>query len=252
MGALPARRFVGTFLTQDASVLPLLRETLRLLLTHLDLFTRITLTVWLPATVVASYQDFFAGGERDVPRGLGVVLTTELLLGPLVAAAIIAALARIVRGIPVSYGEAMAHGLAAWPRLFVVRFVTGLIVVGGLLLLVVPGLVFLVRYAVVDPAAVLEGAGPTKARRRSIELTSGQRRDVVLIGGALFLALGAVSIALSSLIQLVPALNHFVVRVLLDCAFAVAQSVFTIALFLLYQRGLAGSAASASPAASAA
>ena len=233
-------------------MIPVLRETLRLLLAHLDLFTRISLTVWLPATVAASYQDFFAGGERDVPRGLGVVLTTELLLGPLVAAATIAALARIVRGVPVSYAEAMAHGLAAWPRLFVVRFVTGLIVVGGLLLLVVPGLVLLVRYAVVDPAAVLEGAGPTEARRRSIELTSSQRRDVFLTGGALFLAMGAASVALSSLIQLVPALNHFVVRVLLDCAFAVAQNVFTIALFLLYQRGLTGSAASASPATSAA
>jgi hypothetical protein len=35
----------------------------------------------------------------------------------------------------------------------------------------------------------------------------------------------------------VPELNHFVVRVLLDCLVAVSQSLFTIALFLFYWRG---------------
>jgi hypothetical protein len=34
----------------------------------------------------------------------------------------------------------------------------------------------------------------------------------------------------------VPGANHFVVRVLFDCALAVGQSLFTIALFLFYWR----------------
>jgi hypothetical protein len=33
-----------------------------------------------------------------------------------------------------------------------------------------------------------------------------------------------------------PGANHFVVRVLFDCILAVAQSLFTIALFLFYWR----------------
>jgi hypothetical protein len=231
---------------------PLARETFRLLLAHLDLFTRIVLTVWLPALLTASYQDFFAAGERAGPRGLAVVLATELLLGPLVAAATIAALARFARGLPAGYWEVMSEGLAAWPRLFAVRVVTGLLIAGGLLLLIVPGLVMLVRYALVDSVAVLEGAGPTDARRRSLLLTAGQRRDIALTAGSLFVLTWMVSLAVSAMFQLVPPLNHFVVRVLVDCAFAVGQTVFTIVLFLFYQRGRSALAAPAPPAVSAA
>lgn len=219
---------------------PLLPETVRLLLAHLELFTRLTLTVWLPATVVANYQDFFGAGEAGVPRGVAVILSTELVLGPLVAGAIIAALDRIARGEPASYSEALGDGLAVWPRLFLVRVVTGLIIAGGLLLLVVPGVILLVRYALVDSVAVLEGAGPGAARRRSAELTASQRRDIFMTGGALFVAVWVASMTLSVVLHAVPPLNHFVVRVLLDCAFAVGQTVFTIALFLFYQRGLSG------------
>jgi hypothetical protein len=215
---------------------PLARETLGLLLAHLDLFTRIALTVWLPAVVAANYQNFFAAAERGAPRGLAVVLATEVVLGPLVAAATIAALARLTHGLPARYWEVMADGLAAWPRLFAVRLVNGLIIAAGILALLVPGLILLVRYALVDPVAVLEAAGPAEARRRSLALTAGQRWDIALTGGALFVLVWMASLAVSSVIQAVPELNHFVVRVLVDCAFAVAQTIFTIALFLFYQR----------------
>jgi hypothetical protein len=231
---------------------PLARETFRLLLAHLDLFTQIALTVWLPALLTASYQDFFAAGERGTPRGLAVVLATEVVLGPLVAAATIAALARFARGLPASYWQVMSEGLGAWRRLFAVRVVTGLLIAGGLLLLIVPGLVMLVRYAVVDSVAVLEGAGPTEARRRSLELTAGQRRDIALTAGSLFVLTWLASLSVSAVLQVAPSLNHFVVRVLVDCVFAVGQTLFTIALFLFYQRGRAALAAAAPPTASAA
>ena len=217
-------------------------EAVRLLLAHLDLFTRIVLTVWLPAAVAANYQDFFGTGPSRVPRGFAVIFATELVMGPLVAAATLSALARIARGLPPAYGEAMAQGLACWPRLFAVRLITGLYVMVGLLLLVVPGLVLLVRYALVDSLAVLDGAGPGEARRRSVLLTAGQRRDIAVTGGLLFAAVWVSSAALSLVFEAVPFLNHFVVRVLLDCAFAVGETVFTIALFLFYQRGRAAAA----------
>jgi hypothetical protein len=226
---------------------PLARDTLRLLLAHLDLFTRIALTVWLPALLAASYQDFFAAGERGAYRGLAVVLATEVVLGPLVATSTIAALARFARGLPAGYWEVMSDGLAAWPRLFAVRAVTGLLIAGGLLLLIVPGVILLVRYAVVDPVAVLEGAGPAEARRRSLELTAGQRRDIAVAVGSLFALTWLASLAVSALLQVVPPLNHFVVRVLVDCAFAVGQSAFTILFFLFYRRGRSVLAAPAPP-----
>ena len=58
------------------------------------------------------------------------------------------------------------------------------------------------------------------------------------IAGFLYLLVGIFGAAMLAalLFKVAPALNHFILRVLVDCALAVGQSVFTIALFLFYWR----------------
>jgi hypothetical protein len=212
-----------------------LRETLRLFAAHLHLFTMIALTVWLPGYLVINYLDFFAGGPpgstEAAARGIRVFLVVEAIFGPLVGAATLAALARIKRGEPASYGRALADGLAAWPRLFIARLVEGAIVLVGLVALVVPGFILLVRMSFVDALVVLDGAPLGAALRLSNALTAGRRAAIFWTGGTLLLGVFSVATILS---VLAGAAEHFVVQVLADCAIAVTQSVFTIALFLFY------------------
>jgi len=49
----------------------------------------------------------------------------------------------------------------------------------------------------------------------------------------------ALVVGLGSAFRAAPELNHFVVRVLVDCALSVVQSAFPIALFLFYWRARA-------------
>jgi hypothetical protein len=208
---------------------------LRLFATHLHLFTMIALTVWLPGHLVINYLDFFAGGPpgstEAAARGIRVFLVVEAIFGPLVGAATLAALARIKRGEPASYGRALADGLAAWPRLFIARLVEGAIVLVGLVALVVPGFILLVRVSFVDALVVLDGAPLGAALRLSNALTAGRRAAIFWTGGTLLVGVFSVATILS---VLAGAAEHFVVQVLADCALAVTQSVFTIALFLFY------------------
>jgi hypothetical protein len=212
-----------------------LRETLRLFAAHLHLFTMIALTVWLPGHLVINYLDFFAGGPpgstEAAARGIRVFLVVEAIFGPLVGAATLAALARIKRGEPASYGRALAEGLAAWPRLFLARLVEGAIVLLGLVALIVPGFILLVRVSFVDALVVLDGAPLGAALRLSNALTAGRRAAIFWTGGTLLVGVFSVATILS---VLAGAVEHFVVQVLADCAIAVTQSVFTIALFLFY------------------
>jgi hypothetical protein len=213
----------------------LLRETLRLFASHLHLFTLIALTVWLPGHVVINYFDFFAGGPpgsaEAATRGIRVFLVVEAVFGPLVGAATLAALARIKRGEPATYGQALADGLAAWPRLFIARLVQGAIVLVGLVALVVPGVILLVRVSFVDALVVLDGAPLGAALRVSNALTAGRRSAIFWTGGALVVGVFSLAAILS---VLAGAAEHFVAQVLADCAIAVTQTVFTIALFLFY------------------
>jgi len=226
----------------------LLRETLRLFVTHLHLFTMIALTVWLPGHLVINYLDFFAGGVPGstdaAARGIRVFLVVEAIFGPLVGAATLAAVARIKRGEPASYGQALAEGLAAWPRLFMARLVERAIVLVGLVALIVPGFILLVRVSFVDALVVLDGAPLGAALRLSNALTAGRRAAIFWTGGTLFVGVFSVARILS---VLAGAAEHFVVQVLADCAIAVTKSVFTIALFLFYWEARHAPAPEAAP-----
>jgi len=213
----------------------ILEETFRLLARHFDLFTLIALTVWLPGHLVINYIDFFAtskGAADAAARGFRVGLMVEGVFGPLVVAATLAALARIKRGEPASYAQAMRDGFAIWPRLFIARFVASALVLAGLIALVVPGVVVLLRLCFVDALVVLDGAPLGAALRASNALTAGRRLAIFWTGGFLFVAVFSVAMTLSTLAG---AAHHFVVQVLVDCVIAVTQTVFTIALFLFYR-----------------
>jgi hypothetical protein len=239
-----------------------LGETFRLLAAHLHLFTLIALTVWLPGHVLRNYLEFFGPPGGSAVLSLQLVLAIQVIFDPLVVSATLRALNRIQQGLPVDYATAMSEGLAAWGRLFFVRGIINCAVVlpavGGLaidpsgsrgllagsLLLAVAVLILvaLLRYAVVDSVVVLEGGNAVTAWRRAAQLTAGQRWAILWTATVLLLLIFTSAMLVAQLFKAVPELNHFVVRVLVDCALAVGQSSFTIALFLYYRRAQAAAA----------
>jgi len=235
----------------------LLGETFRLLAAHLNLFTLISLTVWLPAHVLRNYLEFFGPPEAGPGQSLRVILAVQIVFDPLVVSATVAALGRIKQGLPVGYAAAMSEGLAAWGRLLLVRFVInvgvglpalgvllavpaqgGTAIAAGVLCLALAVLttVLLVRFAVVDSVVVLERATPLSAWGRAAALTAGQRWKILWTLVLLFLIVLSFAFLVTSVFRAAPELNHFVPRVLLDCVVAVSQSLFSIALFLFYWR----------------
>ncbi len=168
----------------------------------------------------------------------------EAIFGPLVVASTLAALARIKREEPASYPQALLDGLVAWPRIFIARLVVSALVLAGLVALVVPGVMILVRLAFVDALVVLDGTPLRVALKASNTLTAGRRPALFWTGGFLFAAVFSLAMALSALAS---AANHFVVQVLTDCVIAVTQTVFTIALFLFYWQARHAAVAAAPP-----
>ena len=226
----------------------ILEETFRLLARHLDLFTLIALTVWLPGHLVINYIDFFATSKDTADaaaRSFRVGLMVEAIFGPLVVASTLAALARIKRGEPASYPQALLDGLVAWPRIFIARLVVSALALAGLVALVVPGVMILVRLAFVDALVVLDGQPLGVALKASNTLTTGRRLAIFWTTGFLFAAVFSLAMSLSALAG---AANHFVIQVLTDCVIAVTQTVFTIALFLFYWQARYAAVAAAPPA----
>jgi hypothetical protein len=234
-----------------------LGETVRLLAGHLHLLTLLVLTVWLPGHVALNYLEFFGPPADQTFQSLRLAFLLQACFDPLVVASVISAMARIKVGLPAPYAETLLEGLRAWPRLVLVRFViyTALALPIGLALALgagpgagralggVLGIVFgvvatvlLVRVAVVDAVVVLEQANVRTAWSRAAALTLGRRRAIFGTLALIFAVLVALVISLGLALRAAPDLNHFVVRVLVDCALSVGQSAFPIALFLFYWR----------------
>jgi hypothetical protein len=244
-----------------------LAETVRLLAAHLYLFTLVALTVWLPGHLARHYVEFFEAGADAALESFRLGLMIQVVFDPLVVSATLAALARIVQQQPVGYRVAMLEGLAAWARLFPVRLVVYLAVLLptlgaallrpggpamlatglGLLGLGILTIALIMRFAVIDSVVVLEGASVLTGWRRAAELTRGRRWAIFRTLAVLFALTLAAALPAGHLFSQVHGANHFVVRVLFDCALAVGQTLFTIALFLHYWRARTGAVRAPAP-----
>jgi hypothetical protein len=106
---------------------------------------------------------------------IAFTVAVVILLYPLGQAAILYMAFQSLRGRLVSVIEALRKGLS---RLWAIVGLTVLTVLGiwaGLLLLIVPGIMFAVRWSMALPACVVEGLGPLTSMKRSAELTKGHR-----------------------------------------------------------------------------
>ena len=102
--------------------------------------------------------------------GLVSLVTTYILQGALTRASV-----DDLSKKGVSIGAALGDGLRYFFPLFIVALLVGLGTLIGLILLVIPGLFLMVRWAVSAPAALIEREGPTHSIGRSAELTEGHR-----------------------------------------------------------------------------
>jgi hypothetical protein len=213
-------------------MIAIFKEAFGLLFNNLRLFGAIILTVMLPGNLLTEYVAFNASGPEEFPYDAVVSLIVFPFI-PLYIGAMVHALSRIKQGYGVTYNEAYGVGFENWSRLFWTRLLAGVYVFLGLLALVVPGIILLIRYALLDAVVILEGAGGSEAIKRSTELTRGIRPQifcafVYFVGIVLLMAVAAMPLTYAGL------LDSMVGMVILECAVSVIFSVITIVLFLFY------------------
>lgn len=119
-----------------------------------------------------------------------LVLIDWILVNPLVSALHVHAVADIEEGLTPQIGAVARRGLAVLPVVAGAALVAGLGIVGGLILLVVPGVIFFLRWHVVAQAAAIERVGGRRALRRSWSLTEANVLRVLFF----FICIGVISL----------------------------------------------------------
>lgn len=151
---------------------------------NLPAFLLIACVVYSPLIVWGLTAASGAGGPTAVETFTRWHGLAEMLLSLFAAAAITYGVVMELQGHHASIGASFATGLARFFPVLGVALLSGLCILLGILLLVIPGIIVFCMLYVATPAAVLERPGITGALSRSRELTRGHKLEIF---GLLFL-----------------------------------------------------------------
>jgi hypothetical protein len=135
-----------------------------------------------------------------------VVVAISVIIWAVLEAAILRGAAQATIGDPVDIEASYRWGLRRFGSVLLVAVLVGLTVVVGFLLLIIPGIIFLVFLSVSVPALVIENRRGTEAMKRSWNLVSGSfwHALVVLLVAAIITGI------VSSILRLFGGDNWFV------------------------------------------
>lgn len=150
-----------------------------------------------------------AGDARDPEVAAGalgitfLILIVALIIGPLQQGASILAVSGSFTGKHLSVGDCLGESLRRLPSLLGFGLAFGLIVGLGLLLLLVPGFIFMTWFFVGGPAIMLEKLGFSDAMGRSRELSAGHRWSIFGFIFVTAILVGAINGALTRVVETV-------------------------------------------------
>lgn len=140
----------------------------------------------LPQQLFQFFTRPFATTDPTAAMGLVALSIASVLLSMFLASLVAGAIVRVTIGFAedekVSFGESVSTGLAKALPLLGLSVLMAVALVLGFMLLVVPGVILLVMWAVASPALVAENIGVIEAFGRSRQLTKGARWRVFGLG----------------------------------------------------------------------
>ena len=142
-------------------------------------FTLITAVLYIP---LIGYTTWFINSDTAsvdslLKFGL-IVLALQLVLDSFVTATLTYGVVKELQGQRASIGSCIVVGFKRMLPALGVGLLTGLAIIGGLILLIVPGIIAACMLYVATPSSVIEQPGVFGALRRSRELTLGHKGGV--------------------------------------------------------------------------
>ncbi len=139
-----------------------------------------------PEQMIAYQQEVF----KNLPLIMGVGLLSAFVVLPLTNAAVVDAVAKLYLGKPASAVESIKVGLSRLLPLFWTTILMVLAIMGGFMLLIIPGFLCMFWFSLSTHVVVLEGISGGAALGRSKKLMSGNINTVFVLG-ILMAAIGA-------------------------------------------------------------
>lgn len=203
--------------------------TFRLFRKNFLLIAKIVFVIFAPFEIFKALS--VQQAQIDWQLGLGL-LAMQLMCNFLVAPALFYSLLNVIQtGHAPSLNDAYRWSLSKLPKLALVAVISWILTMLGFLLLIIPGIILSLGFAVVYPVAVFEKGSATDALRRSWQLTKGHRGNIFGASFIIGLLMAVISLAIGGAASIF-ALNG-VTFWPLDAAAAIVGDIFAEAFTVL-------------------
>jgi hypothetical protein len=205
----------------------------KLYVENLLLFVSFSLVVAIPGGLLMlwlSESAVSAGETTSALLSLLAVMVVYLVISPLASAATTRAVAGRYLGESVSFRGAWSYALSLLLPLLGAMLLAGLLIVGGMILLIIPGLYLMLRFAFLSQAVVVERLGGSRALKRSGALMKGNYGTLI----ALYFLSFVFSFAIGFLMAMLPIENVYVLQILASTVQAVAGAFVASAVTVSY------------------
>jgi hypothetical protein len=167
----------------------LLDRAFRLYTSNFSLMLGITAAAYVPFYLIMLIIESRLGANVQAPSGglstlllqIGFMVLWASVAFPIAGGAATYAISERYLGNDVTIGEALRVALSNFWTLSVAQITATIRVLFGFLLLVVPGILWLLSYALVVPAILVENQKATASLRRSRDLVKGHRGKVFCV-----------------------------------------------------------------------
>jgi len=230
---------------QKMGVGGILDQAITLTKNHFGLLFGIIAMGWLPCQVliglISANMQSSLGSSPDeaavamqsgqfVPMSIAVAVISILALLivlPVTNAAVIYAVSEQYLGRSTTPGAAMKFGFSRLGALIWTSILMGLAVMGGMILLIVPGILCILWFGLAQHAVVLEGLSGGKALGRSRQLTRSSMGTFIVLGIVVF----AINVAWGLAVGMIP--EPYTQNVLVAVVTSL-MTAFNTALFVVY------------------
>lgn len=236
-----------TYRIQHLKLGGILDQAISLTKNEFGLLFKIVAILFIPFTLISSFAvmavlppppqmgatpeqilEFQKAAMANWPLTVGSGLISGFLVLPLTNAAVVYAVAKIYLGKSTSAGESLKAGLSRLLPLVWTSILMGLAIMGGFILLIIPGILFAFWFSLATHVVVVEKISGGAALTRSKNLVSGNLGTLFVLGIILF----AIAFGVGMVAELVPQIHaQIVLRVLLQ---AVMTIVSTATLVVFY------------------
>ena len=173
----------------DFSVGDVLARSWNIFIGNIVFFLSVTLLIYLVigigiGVIVGLAFLLGVGGGVEWLIGIGIFVAAIVVVLLFVAlntvgeAVLLLGAFQRLRGEPLRVNQALQRAFARFFPLLGLGILAGLAVMVGFVLVIVPGVILLVMWAVAVPACIVEGLGPIESKSRSSALTKGHRWKV--------------------------------------------------------------------------